>query len=76
VEAICHFSSLHFALSRLEVSQFQFQLKRGREDGDLRGSVVNLVDVNGRFRFFTSCVMSSFFLLCSIFGFEDSMVRC
>jgi hypothetical protein len=51
VEAICHFPSFHFALSRLEVSQFLVSIKRGRESGDLRGSVVNLVDVNGKLRF-------------------------
>jgi hypothetical protein len=33
-----------------------------REDGDLRELVVNLIDVNGKFQFFISCVMSSFFL--------------
>jgi hypothetical protein len=35
--------------------------KRGREGGDLRGSVVNLVDVNGKFRFYI-LVMSSVLL--------------
>jgi hypothetical protein len=51
VEAICHFPSLHFVESRLEVCQVLAPIKKGREDGDLRGSVVNRVDVNERFSF-------------------------
>jgi hypothetical protein len=61
VEAICHFPSLYFAYSRL---------KRGREGGDLRGSVVNLVDVNKNFDFCILCVMFLFFLFGSHFGSE------
>jgi hypothetical protein len=44
---------LHFLVLMLEVCHVYIlvPIKRGREGGDLRGSFVNLVDVNGKFRF-------------------------
>jgi hypothetical protein len=43
-------SHFHFLVLRLEVSHIKIlvPIKRGRGGGDLRGSVVNLVDVNGK----------------------------
>jgi hypothetical protein len=56
-------SNFIFALSRVEVSHKLFFIpiiKRGREGGDLRGSVVKLFDCNEKFAFWISCLLCLF----------------